>query len=283
MPEIHIHRRKGFTFGPAKVLSKREEDISGIYLLGVKYDASPNMQVFEFTVPNRNGSKYYRNRYEDKDIQVTVGIYAATVEQRRQMQRELLSKIVGRKSRLVFLDEPNLFYEAECFEGIGVSENEIMTELDIVFKCSYCMYEFLGDANDIITADADFTADELDLITNTQGWMNINTLTYKMIENTGNEEALPFLTISANTACTSIIIDNGINSFTLSNLAAGETVFIDSEKMIVYTKNGDEKVSAMTRFSGKFLKVPVGESMITISGASFSINLSFQYRNTYIV
>lgn len=278
-----LTRVRGFAFGTVKVDNLKFDLQNNIYLIDVKRPAAPVRTRYDFVVPNRNGSQTFNDRYDDKYIDVVVGIHDNNIQARRTRQREFLSKIVGRKSRLVFLDEPNLYYEAEVIDGIDASEDEVFTEITIHFKCSYCMYEFLGDANDIIAADADFTTDELDLITNTQEWMNINTLTYKMIENTGNEEATPFLTITANTACTSIIIDNGINSFTLSNLAAGETVFIDSEKMIVYTKNGDEKVSTMTRFSGKFLKVQVGESMITISGASFNINLSFQYRNTYIV
>jgi len=283
MPDIKVSRRKGFTFGTARVTSKKQEDESGIYLLDVKYDASPDMTYFEFNVPGRNGSSYYGNKYEDKKIAVKVGIYARTVAQRRQMQRELLSGIVGRKSRLVFLDEPNLFYEANCFDAIGISEGQAATEISITFNCSYCLFEFTGDATDIITADANYTVDELDIITNSQDWGTINSLTYKMISNNGNYEAKTFITITANTNCTSLSLNNGVNSFTLSNLVQGEVIFIDSEQMIVYKIVNNEKVSVMDRFTGKFLSVPTGESMITINGTSFDAGIVFEFKNTYIV
>jgi len=278
-----LTRVRGFAFGTVKVDNLKFDLKNNIYLIDVNRSAAPVRTRYDFIVPKRNGSQTFNDRYEDKSIDVVVGIYDNNIHTRKIRQRDFLSGIVGRKSRLVFFDEPNLFYEAEVIDGIDVSEGEVFTEISIHFKCSFCMYEFIGDANDIITADADFTTDELDPITNTQEWMNINTLTYQMIENTGNHESETFITITANTACAEILIDNGVNSFKLSNLLAGEVVFIDSENMIVYTKYGDEKISAMTRFSGKFLKVPVSESMITINGISFNINIDFKFRNTYIV
>lgn len=257
MPDIHIHRKKGFSFGEAYVNSKREPDNSGIYLLDVKGDATPTMQVFNFTAPLRHGSKYYKNRYEDKEKTVTVGIYAWTVEQRRVMQRELLEKIIkAGRSKLVFLDEPGLFHWAEVLDGIGESETEIMTELDIPFICSFCKYG-IEDKNIALSSGAN----------------NLN--------NAGNLEAQTIITVKS-TSTGDVIVSGDNNSFKISGMTNGETVYIDSENMVVYKIVGGVKTSVMTRFTGKFITLTPGSNNITVSGTA-TAEVTVSYNDTYIV
>ena len=127
------------------------------------------------------------------------------------------------------------------------------------------------------------TVNNLIVLVNSLEWTNINILTNKTIINNGNYEATPLTTLTANTNCTSVTIGNGINSFTLQNLIAGEIIYIDTEKMIVYKIVNGIKQSIMTRFVGQFINIPTGTNTITIDGQSFNINLSIEYRNTYIV
>lgn len=278
MTDIRLSSKKGMVFGDLKI-----NNTNGLYLIDVKMNAAPSMRYFEFDVPKRHGSHYFSNKYEDQVIKVTIGIKNKDIIARKIKQREVLSRLVGRVSSLSFLDEPNLYYKAICYDAVPVEDDRLFTMLDIEFIASYCKFEFVGDLNDVLIDDMNTIIDELETIINTLEWTNINTLTYKMITNTGNIESIPVTTVTANTNCDSVTVDNGINSFTLTNLIAGEVIFIDTEKMIVYKIINNEKVSAMDKFTGKFLSVPVGDNLITINGSNFDINLEIDYRNTYIV
>lgn len=278
-----LSRIRGFAFNDVEVDNLKFDLLNNIYLISVTRSATPIKTRYDFIVPKRHGSQTFDNRYEDKYIDIVVGIYDTEIERRRTRQRTFLQSFVGIKSRLVFLDEPTLFYEAEVIDSIETNEGEIFTEITIHFKASYCKYEFLDDLSDIIVDNMTMTVDEMEMLVNSLEWTNINTLTYKTITNNGNYKATPIVEIHANSNCTSITINNGINSFTLKNLVAGETVFVDTEKMIVYKKVNGAKRSVMTRFTGQFLTIPVGDTTITINGQSFDINLSIEFRNTYIV
>jgi predicted phage tail component-like protein len=278
MANIKFHRCGGFAFNNVLV-----DNTNDIYLLDVVRNATPVKTRYDFIVPKRHGSRTINNRYEDNYIDVIIGFYDVDIEQRRIKQRALLADVININSRLIFLDEPNLFYNAEVVDAIEINETEVFTEATIHFKASFCKYELIGDASDYITSNANFVTDEFNVITNSLAWENINALTLKPITNNGNFEASPLIEIYANTACTSVIVDNGINSFTLSNLTIGETIFVDTEKMIVYKIVDNAKVSVMQRFTGQFITIPIGARTITIKGTSFNINISVNFRNTYIV
>lgn len=275
---IKLHRSGGFVFNNVKV-----DNTDNIYLLDVVKNATPTKLNNYFIVPKRNGSTTYFNRYDDNFIDVVIGVYDVNIETRRTKQRTLLKNMINVESKLIFLDESNMFYNAEIIDAIEISESEIFTELIIHFKCSFCKYELLDDLNDIIVNNMFETVDNLIVLVNSLEWTNINILTNKTIINNGNYEATPLITLTANTNCTSVTIENGINSFTLQNLIAGEIIYIDTEKMIVYKIVGGVKQSVMNRFVGQFIKIPTGTNTITIDGQSFNINLSIEYRNTYIV
>lgn len=273
-----LHRAKGFSFNNVVV-----NNTDNIFLLDVKRNATPIKTRYDFIVPKRNGSTTFPNRYEDNYIDVVIGIYDVDIQTRRTKQRTLLQNIVNIESKLIFLDEPTLFYNAEVIDAIEIAEDEVFTNITIHFKCSFCKYELLDDLNDIIVNNMFETVDNLTVLVNTLEWTNINILTTKTIINNGNYEASPVITLTANINCTSVTIGNGINSFTLQNLIAGEIVYIDTEKMVVYKIIDGVKQSVMTRFTGQFINIPTGTNTITIDGQSFNINLSITYRNTYIV
>ena len=278
MADIRLSSKKGMAFGELII-----NNTNGIYLIDVKMNAAPSMRYFEFDVPKRHGSHYFSNKYEDQIIKVTIGIKNKDIIARKIKQREVLSRLIGREASLSFLDEPDLYYKAICYDAVPAKDDRLFTMLDIEFIASYCKFEFIGDLNDVLIDEMNTIIDELETVINTLEWTNINTLTYKTITNSGNLESMPVITLTANTNCASVTIDNGINSFTLTNLVADDVIFIDTEKMIVYKIVDNAKVSAMDKFTGKFLTVPVGDNLITINGSNFNINLEIDYRNTYIV
>lgn len=256
MADIKFHRSGGFIFNNIKI-----DNTNDIYLLGVEKTATPKMNVYNFVVPSRNGSTSYKNRYDDKYIRVVVGLYDKDIITRRLKQRQLIGSFINVNSKLYFLDEPNLYYNAEIFDEIGITETEVFTELSIIFKCSYCLYK---NNPDVI-------------------WTNTTVSTIKEIINEGNFEADTLFKIKANNACTNVVIANETNSFTLSNLIANDEIYVDSKNMIVYKINNlNEKVNCMTMFSGKFIKLSKGKSIISVNGTNFNVDVTLTYLDTYI-
>lgn len=100
--------------------------------------------------------------------------------------------------------------------------------------------------------------------------------------NAGNYQSEILLTIAVTVNSNNIIIGNGIRSFTLQNLLAGETIYIDSEKMIVYKIVGNNKQSVLTRFTGQFWQLGKGTSIVTVSG-TYTATINMKYNDTYIV
>lgn len=101
-----LSRVKGFSFNGTVVDNTLN---NGIYLLDVNKDATAELLYTGFEIPNRDGTLTVSNRYENKNITVTVGIYATTVQERRNIERELIKNMVGTEGKLVFLDEPTFF------------------------------------------------------------------------------------------------------------------------------------------------------------------------------
>lgn len=247
-----LHRAKGFSFNNVVV-----NNTDNIFLLDVKRNATPIKTRYDFIVPKRNGSTTFNNRYENSYIDVVVGVYDIDIETRRTKQRTLLQNMIDVNSQLIFLDEPNLFYKAEVVDAIEVSEGEVFTELTIHFKAS--CYKYGAEKNITLVAGS-------------------NTIT-----NAGNYSADALIEVTALTNSSSIIIGNGTYSFTLSNVLAGEVIYIDNEKMIVYKIVNGVKQSVLTRFTGQFFQLSKGNNTITLSGISYSATVKIKFNDTYIV
>ena len=226
------------------------------FLLDVVRNATPLKTRYDFIVPLRNGSQTIDNRYESQYIDVIIGFYDVDIQTRRMKQRTLLNSFVDVESNLIFLDEPTLHYTAEVIDSIEVTESEVFTEVTIHFKASYCKY---GTEKNITLA-----------------------LGNNNIINAGNYKAETLIEVAITANSTNVIVGNGVNSFTLSDLLAGETIFIDSEKMIAYKIVDNVKQSVLTRFTGQFWQLAKGTSIINLSG-TFTGTVKLKYKDTFIV
>ncbi|HCT64467.1 MAG TPA: hypothetical protein DIC60_04235 [Lachnospiraceae bacterium] len=272
-------RVKGFTFNGTVVDNSLD---NGIYLLDVNKDATAELLYTSFEIPNRDGTLTISNRYENKLITVTIGIYATTVQERRNIERELIKNMVGVEGKLIFLDEPTFFYKAKIFGAIGRTEGDVFTEIQIPFLCSPFLYELYDDSRDYtINQLANTTIDELDgLLVNKAAWQNITARTVKTIVNTGNYKALPTILISGTADLVTIRIED--TAFSVANVNG--IVYVDCDKMICYTISGSTKTSKLTDFTGLFPTVKVGSNAIIIDGTSVDLQeVTINYPNTYIV
>ncbi len=245
-----LHRSGGFIFDNFKI-----DNTYNIYLLDVVKNATPTKIRYDYIVPGRNGSSSWHNRLDDNYIDVVVGIYDININERRSKQNKVIKNIVNKKARLLFLDNTGQHYIAEVIDAIEETETEVFTQLTIHFKCSWCKY---GLERNII----------------------LNNGINKMY-NLGNYEADNIIEITANTNCEKIIIDNGINSFTLNNILQDEKIIVDSENMVVYKIVDGIKQSILTRFTGKFIKIPLNISNLTLSGRNYNATVTVKYNYIY--
>lgn len=274
---IKLSRIGGFSFCGVSVDNKND-----IYLLDVDKDATPELRYNEFIVPGRHGSSRYDDSYADRNIKVVVGIYADTVEERKAKIRNLISNWIQKEGKLIFADEPTLFYNAKFYNAIPIKETDVFTELTIIFKASPFKYELYDDARDMIIDETyDLIINSLDgVLINTSIWRELTAPTFKQLINNGNFETSPIIEIAGTAQKISLTFNDVAFAF---NGLSNETVFIDTEKMIVYTINGNKKVSRLTNFHGNFPKIKTGVNDVNITGTNFNVDIEIKYRNTYIV
>lgn len=274
---IKLSRVDGFSFAGVTV-----DNSNDIYLLDVDRPTTPELRYTEFIVPNRHGSSRYDDSYANNEVTVVVGILTKTAEECREKIRNLLSPMIRKESKLIFADEPTLFYNAKIYNAIPTKETDVFTELTIIFHASAFKYELYTDARDMIIDESYNTIiSNVDgVLINTAIWQDVASSTFKQLINNGNYETLPIIAITGTAQKISLTFTDTAFSFVNLN---NETVFIDSEKMIAYTVNGDKKVSRLTNFNGLFPAITTGVNDVSISGTNFNADVEVQYRNTYIV
>lgn len=269
---IKLSRIGGFSFKGLTV-----DNTDDIYLLDVDKDTTPTLRYTEFIVPRRHGSSRYDDSYASREIAVVIGVYADTVQERKVKIRKLIAPMIGKEGKLIFNDEPNLFFNAKIYSAIPTVETDIFTELTIIFNADPFMYELytyiesLHDNN--LIEDADGV-----LINKTE--VTTKVATTKQISNKGNFEAMPLIILDG--SATKVTVTIGDYALAYNGLV-NEKVYIDTEKMIVYTDNGVKKVSKLTNFNGKFPIIPVGLSEVKINGTGLNLSVEIKYRNTYTV
>lgn len=247
-------------------------------LVNVDRPACPKMDYDAINAPKRNGSRYISNKYNDITIKVTIGVHG-TQQERQQKITKLLQQWIGREDRLTFADRPTLFYKARFFDSVSVKDAGTFTEITINFIASYCMYELYGDLRDASVNDLTMSVDQLGVLVNRATWQNITSYTSKQINNSGNFEAQPLIEISGTATLLTVEINNA--EFRITNLNG--VIFVDTESMNVYKMNGDTKVSVLPQFEGLFPTIPVGESTAYIGGNNFNVDVTVDFKNTYIV
>lgn len=272
---MQISRILNFKF--AGISLQRE----GVFLQEVKKPIVPKFRNQEFSVPKRAGIYRYKDSYEAINISVKILLKSDTREKRKQLLRELLSPWLNIKDKLIFEDEPNLYYEAEIVEEIGYTEGNPFDSVDITFSASPFKYELWGDGRDLLIKNTyGMLIKNADgILINAAKWF-IETNVNKKIINKGNALANPTIEIEGVAKNVSITIKN--RAFTLSNLNG--IVFVDTEKMIVYEIVNNQKKSRLIDFLGEFPQIYPGDNDVFISGENFkNLSIEIRFRNTYII
>lgn len=253
-------------------------DLNTPKLVSVDRPCSPTMIYEEFTAPYRHGSRYYENRYDDIEIKVVIGFNGTTLERQTKITN-LLQQWIGKEDKLIFGDRPNLFYKARFYKSVPSKDNGTFTEITITFIASYCMYGLYEDMRDYLVSDLTMVCDDIGCLVNKALWENITGYTSKQLENRGNFETKPTIVLEG--TANSFLMQIGNSAFSISNLEG--TTYIDCENMNVYKIENGKKVSLLTKFQGVFPIIDVGIVDVIISGTKLNLDVTVEYRDTYIV
>lgn len=247
-------------------------------LVSVSKPASPKMEYWEFNAPKRHGSVYGSNRYTDNEIKVVIG-FNGTAQERQTKITNLLSQWVGKEDKLIFSDRPNCFYKARFFDACTSKDSGTFTEVTITFIASYCLYGLYCDMRDYLVSDLTMTCDNIGCIVNRALWESVTGYTVKQLENKGNFEAKPIIVLDGTADL--LLMQIGNETFSISNLNV--TTYVDCENMNVYKIENDKKVSLLPQFQGVFPTIQLGIIDVIISGTKLNLDVTVDYRDTYIV
>lgn len=253
MAEIRLSRRRGLTFGTSIVDNK-----NGVYLLGVSKPSSPTLNVFEISAPGRDGEQLIPDKYFNKEITATIGIYHENIVTRRSIQRSITRGLLGKTDKLYFHDEPTLFHIGKVCDEITETENDFMTELEVKFRCKPFIYE--------VPSNGPYK------------WEGVTGIVNSKIINDGNFDAKPVIHITGSATNVSVTISN--YEFTIKDLV--DEVYIDTENMNVYKHVDGILTPIVSTFSGAFPIIPMGENDIKISGVEHNVSVFVDFLNTYI-
>ena len=247
-------------------------------LVDVSKPSSPKMNYFEFNAPKRHGSRYCINRYDDLDIKVTIGVNG-TAQERQNKITNLLQQWIGKDDKLIFGDRPNCFYKARFYDSCTTKDNGTFTEVTINFIASFCMYELYDDLRDYRVSDLTMKADSIGVLVCRATWQGITAYTTKQITNCGNFESQPIIELRGIASLITLEVNN--REFSITNLNG--TIYVDSENMNVYKMNGNNKVSVLPQFRGLFPTIASGINTVYIGGNNLNIEVTVDFKNTYIV
>lgn len=272
-----LSRMHWFSFAGVQV-TNLDFNLNTPKLVSVSKPASPKMEYWEFNTPKRHGSRYSSNRYEDLNIKVTIGLHG-TAQERQSKITNLLKQWIGREDKLIFSDRPNCFYKARFFDSCATKDSGTFTEITINFIASFCMYELYDDLRDYLVNDLTMTVDSIGALVCRATWEGITAYTTKTITNSGNFESQPLIELTG--TATLITLEMNNKEFSIANLDG--TIFIDSENMNVYKMDGYKKVSVLPQFQGLFPTIAPGENTVYIGGTSLNVDVTIDFKNTYIV
>lgn len=249
-----------------------------VFLQEVKKPLSPKMNFGEYKIPRRNGSYIVKDAYQNIEIQVKILISG---NNRPNLCRKLIQPWLNVKSKLIFEDEPDKYYLAEIFESIVYKEKEYFDEITITFLCEPFKYNLVNSSGDIITKNAE-------MITKTASFPMLENETVFVVngskevtvKNLGNVNIKPVIKISG----TASLLNIQTQSYACSIAdIRNETVYLDTEKMIVYKIVNNRKVSKLNDFTGRFVELERGENTVRFSGSNINVTVDFVFDNAYVI
>lgn len=269
--------------------------------LRVKSKSRPILPTFQqkyVQVAGRDGSyDFSGNELDDRIIEITCAFIENSVGDLRYKARLLAKWLFGTgnsKDRLIFSDEPDLYYNAKLNNKIDLEQTATMGEFNLIFRCEPFAYfavsnnglstEFVKDAYDLDSSTLlyrDLEADDQYVFTNISNGGDI------IVNNIGTYDVAPILIISSpslNDLEISLYDEAGVNKvsqFFIKNIPNGNTLFtVDMDNYMCYrTNTGDNRLNLTF---GEWWKLRPGKNKIYVNGFSSQGSLEFRFNARFL-
>jgi predicted phage tail component-like protein len=262
---------KGFTFN-----SEHSSD-KGVYFKtrAIPYIAPKRSETVE--VQGRDGGYVFEDGYSNIIIELQCVVVNGRVINRRKAAREI-AYWLSAVGTLNFDNELDINYEVvKITHDIAAAMEGSTDQFTITFECK--PYQENTYYNDGLTwAEIDSAWSYFELPWGGGGTDRVFTVTGAdslVLNNYGTYKALPVIKLVGTASSITI------GSFTITNLSS-DTVYVDCLNQIVYEISGGNKVNWIDEFSGDFLEIDPGENTFAVSGTITSVEITFDYKNTYL-
>lgn len=250
----------------------------------------PDIRQEYVEVAKRDGSyDFSGGELEDRLIEIDCAFIETSTGNLRYKARQLAQWLYGTKNdkgRLIFTDEPDLFYNAKLNNKIDIEQTITMGEFTLSFRCDPYAFsiEEAKDAYDLNSPTLlyrDLTANDNYVFTNPQNGIPIT------INNFGSGEVAPTLIIS-NPSRNDLEISTWddvnntyINRFFVKNFPVGVTALtIDMQNFMCYRTNTGENKLDMT--FGDWWKLNSGFNKIYVNGFGGQGSLTFNFNARFL-
>lgn len=229
-----------------KIIDNKAFQQTGVFIKSVEEPVSPGFYYTSTPITYRDKTIYTAKGLSDKLITVVLGIKATTKQQRMQKINSTLNTLVGGEGELILYNDENYHYKASLLDEIQQTIEGNYTYLTLKFLASALKYAneetvieiASGTASKIITYTSDYKAVPK-IILNGSGNINVN-----------------------------------FGGYSFSQELNSETITIDSDNLVVYDNNNNNKIS---NFSGDFPIIHLGDNLITLEGNS-NIKMTLKFR-----
>lgn len=259
---------KGFT------LAGQHSADFGIYYKTRSMPHAAPKRSESISVQGRDGEYVFEDGYDNKTIDLNCILVGPTVFNRRKQARDAV-EFLSQTGVLIFDTEPDMEYEVvKIVNDISAAFDGATEVFNVRYECEPIQENVFY--NDDLTWATAITAWGYTPIP-WLGYDRIFTVTGAdslTVTNAGTYKALPIIKLDG--TATTITI----GGLTFANLSG--VVYIDCKNHLVYEISGGSKVNRISDFSGDFIELAVGDNVLAVSGTITSVEITFDYRNTYI-
>jgi predicted phage tail component-like protein len=242
-------------------------------------------------VAGRDGSyDFSRSELQDRMIEIECAWIEPNVGDLRYRARKIAQWLYGTsrnsKDRLIFTDEPDLYYNAKLNNKIDLEQTITMGEFSLMFRCDPNAYsvELAKDAYNLDSPTIlyrDLTANDEYVFTNIPNGHKIT------VNNFGTYEVAPTLIISnpnrndLEISTWDDVNNTWIDRFFIKNFTSGVTALtVDMENFMCYrTTTGENKLD-MT--FGDWWKLNSGFNKIYVNGFGGQGSLTFSFNARFL-
>lgn len=253
---------------------------SSTFGLLINYDnitIKPFKRNTNFAVIGKDGAQIFSDKHSVYEI-IIPGRLKGDVYARRVIGRQISAWLQG-NGELILGIEQDIKYNAQAFNGVNTAPIFVLEDFTISFLVQPVRKNALEAGLTWETANIPWNQAATPWKGFDLSFSDITSGDVLNVENIGNYEALPVMTISGQATTLSVTDDLG-NEFTFNNLNG--TIYVDSENLLVYSGT-TTKVNEIQSSNSEFITLAIGANTISVTGTGLvGLSVDFENASAYI-